>query len=57
LIVPNMHPGYLSWEDYEQNERRLREAAQALGGAAPQPRGKDRHCCKAWWYAAVAAAA
>jgi DNA invertase Pin-like site-specific DNA recombinase len=31
LIVPNMHPGYLSWEDYEHNERRLRESAQALG--------------------------
>jgi hypothetical protein len=31
LIVPNMHPGYLSWEDYEHNERRLREVAQAMG--------------------------
>lgn len=31
LIVRNMHPGYLSWEDYEHNERRLRESAQAMG--------------------------
>src|SRR5437867_4415448 len=31
LIVPDMHPGYLSWEEYEQNGRRLRECAQALG--------------------------
>jgi DNA invertase Pin-like site-specific DNA recombinase len=31
LIVPDMHPGYLSWEDYELNGRRLRECAQALG--------------------------
>jgi hypothetical protein len=53
-----MHPGYLSWEDYEQNERRLRESAQALG--------KDRRCSPAregpallqgLWYAAVAATA
>ncbi|RPH55013.1 MAG: recombinase family protein [Lysobacterales bacterium] len=31
LIVPDMHPGYLSWEDYQLNGRRLRECAQALG--------------------------
>jgi len=31
LIVRDMHPGYLSWEDYELNGRRLRDCAQALG--------------------------
>jgi hypothetical protein len=31
LMVPNMHPGYLTWEAYQLNVRRLREAAQALG--------------------------
>ena len=31
LIVPDIHPGYLSWEEYQLNGRRLRESAQALG--------------------------
>ena len=31
LMVPDMHPGYLSWEAYQLNGRRMREAAQALG--------------------------
>lgn len=31
-LIPGAHAGYLSWEDYEQNQRRLRESAQAIGG-------------------------
>ncbi len=31
LVVPDMHLGYLSWEEYQLNGRRLRESAQALG--------------------------
>jgi DNA invertase Pin-like site-specific DNA recombinase len=30
-LIPAAHPGYLSWEEYEQNQRRLRENAQANG--------------------------
>ncbi len=30
-FLPDSHPAYLSWEDYERNLRRLRESAQALG--------------------------
>ena len=31
-LIPGAHAGYLSWEDYKQNERRLHESAQAIGG-------------------------
>jgi DNA invertase Pin-like site-specific DNA recombinase len=30
-FLPGVHPGYLSWEEYEQNQRRLQENAQAFG--------------------------
>jgi len=29
--MPNAHPGYISWEDFEENQRRLRENSQAQG--------------------------
>jgi len=31
-LIPGAHAGYLSWEDYKQNEQRLHESAQAIGG-------------------------
>jgi DNA invertase Pin-like site-specific DNA recombinase len=31
ILLPGMHPGYISWEQYEENQRRLRENAQAQG--------------------------
>jgi DNA invertase Pin-like site-specific DNA recombinase len=31
MLIPAAHSGYLSWEDYQQNQRRLRESAQAIG--------------------------
>ena len=30
-FLPETHAGYISWEEYEQNQRRLRESAQARG--------------------------
>jgi DNA invertase Pin-like site-specific DNA recombinase len=30
-IVLGAHPGYISWEEYQDNQRRLRESAQAHG--------------------------
>ena len=33
-LIPDAHEGYISWEAYEENERRLRESAQ--------PHGADR---------------
>lgn len=31
-LILGAHAGYLSWEDYEQNQKRLHESAQAIGG-------------------------
>jgi hypothetical protein len=31
-LIPNAHPGYITWEEFEDNQRRLRENAQAHGG-------------------------
>jgi DNA invertase Pin-like site-specific DNA recombinase len=30
-LIPGAHAGYLSWEGYEQNQKRLHESAQAIG--------------------------
>jgi len=30
-LIPGAHAGYLSWEDYQQNQKRLHESAQAIG--------------------------
>jgi len=32
VLIPSMHAGYIGWEEYEANQRRLQENAQALGG-------------------------
>jgi DNA invertase Pin-like site-specific DNA recombinase len=31
MLSKNAHPGYITWEQYEENLRRLRENAQAIG--------------------------
>lgn len=31
MLCKDAHPGYISWEQYEENLRRLRESAQAMG--------------------------
>ena len=31
VLIPGAHEGYISWEEYEDNQRRLRESAQAHG--------------------------
>jgi DNA invertase Pin-like site-specific DNA recombinase len=30
-LIPNAHPGYISWDEFEENQRRLRENSQAHG--------------------------
>jgi hypothetical protein len=30
-LIPGAYPGYLSREDYQQNQKRLHESAQAMG--------------------------
>jgi DNA invertase Pin-like site-specific DNA recombinase len=31
VLIPNIHVGYIGWEEYQDNQRRLRESAQAHG--------------------------
>jgi len=31
VLLPGFHPGYLTWEEYQENVRRLRESAQTYG--------------------------
>jgi len=31
MLIPAAHSGYLSWEDYQQNQQQLSENAQAIG--------------------------
>ena len=31
VVIPDAHPGYISWEQYQRNQQRLREYAQAHG--------------------------
>jgi DNA invertase Pin-like site-specific DNA recombinase len=39
-FIPDAHEGYISWDDFEENVRRLRENAQALG--LERPKGVPR---------------
>jgi DNA invertase Pin-like site-specific DNA recombinase len=39
-LIPGAHVGYLSWDEYEQNQKRLHESAQAIG--ADRRRGPPR---------------
>jgi DNA invertase Pin-like site-specific DNA recombinase len=34
-FIPNAHPGYISWEEFEQNQRRLHDNAAAHGSDRP----------------------
>jgi DNA invertase Pin-like site-specific DNA recombinase len=31
-LIPQAHAGYISWEEFEENQRRLQENAHAIGG-------------------------
>ena len=39
-LIPGTHAGYISWDDYERNQQRLHESAQAMG--ADRRRGPPR---------------
>ncbi|HUE66616.1 MAG TPA: recombinase family protein [Candidatus Acidoferrum sp.] len=32
VLMPGAHPGYITWDEFEENQRRLRENSQAHGG-------------------------
>ena len=31
VLLPDAHPGYITWEEYQENQKRLRECSQAYG--------------------------
>ena len=31
VLIPNVHPAYISWQEYERNEQRLKESSKAAG--------------------------
>jgi hypothetical protein len=39
-LIPGAHAGYISWDEYERNQQRLHESAQAMG--ADRRRGPPR---------------
>lgn len=43
VLIPDAHPGYIGWADYQENLTRLRDNAQAHG--AERPRGPAREGC------------
>ena len=49
VLIRDAHPGYITWDEYEQNLRRLHQAAQSsvpnVARAHPE---KDRRSCKGW---------
>ena len=53
VLLCDAHPGF--WERFEQNERQLRDNAQARGLERRAPRAKGPPCCRAWPSAACAA--
>ena len=56
-LLPDAHPGYISWEQFEANLARLRANAQAYGADRRKSRhAKDRRCFRGSPSAAYAAA-
>src|SRR4029077_20841911 len=31
MVIPGVHDGYISWDEYQQNQKQLRDNAQILG--------------------------
>ena len=53
-LIPHAHAGYITWEEFEENQRRLRENAQAVGGDRRRsPHARARRWSKGSWCAAV----
>jgi DNA invertase Pin-like site-specific DNA recombinase len=58
VLIPDHHPGYLCWQQYERNLAVLAATAASRGeDVEPGPPAKAPPCCKAWSSADAAAAA
>ena len=51
-LIPGAHAAYLSWEEYEQNQKRLHESAQAIGADRHR---REKDAAKGWGCADAAA--
>jgi len=48
-LIPEAHPGYIAWDEYEDNQRRLLDSAQPYGlDRRKSPQEKVPRCCKGW---------
>ena len=56
-LIPDAHPGYITWEQYENNQRTARRQRRTPTAATGPParRAKARRCCKGSSSAAAAA--
>ena len=55
VFLPNMYPGYISWEEFESNQaKRLANAMVTVRTDARARLGKALPCCKVWSYVACA---
>ena len=55
FLKQEAHPGYLSWDQFLANEKRLLENFQVAGGCAkPDRRAKAQRCSRDWYCAAGA---
>ena len=56
VVVPHMHPGYIDWEGFKANQKRLGDNAQAFS-VTPDRSAKDPPCSKAKFSAVCVARA
>jgi DNA invertase Pin-like site-specific DNA recombinase len=57
-LIPGTHTGYISWDEFEHNQQRLHDGAQAMGADRHRGhRARALRCCKEWSYAGAAAIA
>ena len=55
VLIKDAHAGYIDWEQFEENQQRLKhnQQAHAFSAKAGRP-GKARPCFRAWLFAASA---
>ena len=57
-LIPDAHAGYIAWDEFDRNERRLRDnSPPAARTGARGRRARGRRCCRDWRSAGSAATA
>jgi len=55
VLIPGHHPGYLSWDTWQDNQARLRATTRPRAATAAEPPARAPRCCPGWSAAASAA--